>query len=247
MVGRLLAPPFLEFGFWFEERPDREVLIDVAQAVLTLGGTWGAKSFVHSESDTRRAFAGTTDFPTSAQAIVGSLDSHETDKQRLVAVEMFEPGGGHAVVTFGRTEVPVFEGHTVQLWLSGDEFHGGLRRPAPEGVRKVDLFREVVELLDPSYAAISLDWPLATPQGFLNPASAGGFRDFYFSERFGGPAAIERILGSCASAAQGVVGGVIVMTSPWLGAAGDDERLGAQAAAVLRKEVLSASAGSRYR
>lgn len=80
------------------------------------------------------------------------------------------------------------KGAVVSVWSDGAWLSSGPgacnQRRRERGAKALALFREMVSLLDPSYAAITVDYTLETPEQLRSDPRSLSFRDFYLSRQY---------------------------------------------------------------
>ena len=251
------APPFDELGFYFADRDDHQALRSVVEALVEQGGSFHGTAHVHAGPDASAPFGGPTDFEQVPVRVAspGDLDRLRDEGRRVVSVDMagLPPTGDgtYAIVTFGRVPDADAAGrHPVQVWVSGDEINLFSNDPSYRAGRAAALevarlFEALVGRLDPSYAAITCEWPLATPERFAAElATRGDHPDFFLSTAFAGDAGVRAVHEAVGEAARAVPNGVLVWTSVEFGATGAVEP--GRAAAELRRRVLAAAAARRW-
>ena len=90
----------------------------------------------------------------------------------------------------------VKDGAVVSVWSDGYWLSMGPERDSPllraGGAKAIPLFRSLLELLRPSYAAITADWPLESPQQLRMDPRTLAFLDFYLSKRYLSPSVLRK-------------------------------------------------------
>jgi hypothetical protein len=239
VAGRLPSPgaPFVELGVYAHDRPDEKLFTDVLDFLVRRGGTSNGRARAHLVADPDDPFEG----PTDVAQVEVPLDDLSTvamrgSEHRIVAVEVagvLRYDRGHCVVvTYLRVDRVTAPGdhHPVALWATGELFSGPVQRSTMRaGTELRDLFRSMVEDVRPSYGAITVDWPLCSPQEIAaDPKLAGDYGDVFVGRDYVG----EQMLAETQAATSGQESeltplGLFVFSSPALGVpAGDRTAVG---------------------
>lgn len=234
------SPPFVELSFYAHDRPERELLGNVASHLAARGATSTGRALVHSGVGREEPFGGPTDSVARAVAVPElSADALDAVEGRLVEIEV---AGAfrydrqrHARVTFQRVDKDHVgqDRHPVTVWASGDGFSGpptATTRRAGKEVREV--FDDLVEAVRPSYAAITVAFPLLSPKGMAaDLRTAAYYGDFFLSGGYVGEEALAEVQRAAVAAGCSVAplaDGVVVMSyAPFGGSGVRDYDLGA--------------------
>jgi hypothetical protein len=227
------AAPFVELAIYDATKPDREVFQSVLDCLSERGASAVGTALGHEVADVDTDFAGPTDLEPVPVAIesLADVDGQAGPRRRIVSVDVadavpFAPSR-FVQATYLRVDsrfVGVDE-HPVALWASGEAFGG----PATAATKRVgaqvrELFEAVVDWITPSYGALTVDWPLASPQHLAADDKAfGDYRDFYLGSDYVGEETLHRV----ERAASGLdvrraSGGLYVYSSPAFGGPGFD-------------------------
>jgi len=198
------APPFVELSFYLADASDDAGLRKLVGCLEGLGASPTGRVLVHLPPDATLPFGGPTDFEQHRRQIAGfgDLDRLSEDEGcRLVAVEvsgLFSYDRDRfATVTLVRiSDTSVGrENHPVAVWASGEAFSGPQgRRAIAVGAEVRNVFVEIVSCIEPSYGAITVDWPLGTPGSIADDPKAGSdYRDFYLARAYAGEPSLSRV------------------------------------------------------
>jgi hypothetical protein len=223
------APPFVELSFYLSDLPDDQGLRKLVGCLERRGASPTGRVMVHVPPDATMPFGGPTDFEQRQRRISGFEDLGRLSEEegcRLVAVEvsgLFSYDRGHfAIATLLRIgEHSVgSENHPVAVWASGDAFSGPQgRRAMAAGAEVRTVFVELASCIEPSYGAITFDWPLGTPASIAaDPKAGSDYRDFYLGRAYAGEGSLSRV--EAAAAGLGIEhagSGLFVFSTPAFG------------------------------
>lgn len=193
-------PPFLELGFHFDRVSGREAFHKLTRTVIEkLGAIPKEVTFRNCEE---RVLLRSNESTSSTQRVSSHEDVWKLfeDEKRL-AVKLAVEKGTKIVpdaIEFV-TILPVNSsdpgecGNSVAIWIEGAVFSvSSAQDGIPSKTRSVGLkarsvFVDLVRRLNPTYAAITVDYGLESPCDLRDDPRTYAFRDFYLqSEHFGG-------------------------------------------------------------
>lgn len=227
-------PPFVELGFYAEDRVDADLFQDVLDALAQVGGVANGRAFVLPASASSGAFAGPGDHAL-VEVAWGDLSevSRSRPEGRVVAVEVagaLRYDRRHAArVTYLRID-PVRsrpDRHPVAVWATGELFSGPAQKRTQAAGRELRrLFGSMVDAVRPSYAAVTVDWALGTPEEIAtDPKAAGDHRDIFLGSAFVGSAALDEVEAAAAGLdVERGPAGLFSWSSPSFGGTGLDHR-----------------------
>lgn len=206
-------PPFLELNFYFANQLERAAFSRLIMANLDLGATFAGLAFVHRGDMVRdEPFSGITDHPLDPISIKDDIQLRRylaDPDVRLIQVYM-----NSAARTNGETseivtllscsrEAAQIDHHPIAIWTSGswtswqnfpNEIRESQRQIArEEGKRAYKRFISLIEILKPSYAAITVEYDLECPIDLSHNPRSYAFRDFFISKTFIGERAFRSI------------------------------------------------------
>lgn len=202
--SRLKYPggPHLEFYFYFAELDDATAFQKVTEAAVRLGAGFVGTGYIHiGEGIANQPFSASFDHP-SQRIDVNSLDDvarYTTDPDaRLVKIRMTNTTGifrdAYDILTYQRIspEAARTDHHPIAIWTdSGAIGMPGLTasEEAPPDARQESqqVYRHFLKLLDilhPSYAAITVEWGMECPTDLQHEPRSLAFYDFYVSRSY---------------------------------------------------------------
>ncbi|HEY3290024.1 MAG TPA: hypothetical protein VGK87_07860, partial [Anaerolineae bacterium] len=201
-------PPFLELNFYLSEIDEQKALIQLVETLTKSGAKFVGEGRAHyGENIGGQRFASITDEILNVVPIANLSDMQRmlnSENSRLVQVNMESASG----ITQGVAEIVTYvsisedasqkDNHPVAVWTDGSLFSrranaAGQNRPSLEGKRIYEKFREILSSLRPSYAAITVSWPLECPTDLSIDPRTSAFRNFYISRRFIGDNRLKHI------------------------------------------------------
>ena len=202
--------PFLELSFYFADKPETVALADFLHVTTRLGGQFTGEIAVHLGGELRdQPFAAITDQLLEARAIHDLKEVVQqlaAPQQRVVQVSMTDVVGVFAdapeivtYITISPTAMNV-DHHPIAIWTEGWLFSGPLdfvaehRAEAKQaGHRVYQRFRQLVEILSPTYATIGVEQSLPCLTDLRMKPTAYVFTDFFVNANFLGASALAQI------------------------------------------------------
>lgn len=207
--------PFLELSFYFADRPEVEALTQLIAAIADLGGRFTGHSLIQRGAQIRdRPFASITSEPREIAAVADIADvmRYMADPNvRLLQVSMAGTSGTTQDVAEIVTllsispEAAHADHHPLAVWTDGWLFSGEISskhqsQARATGLQAYQRFKEVVRIVRPSYAAITVEYGLECPTDLRRDPRSAAFLDFYVSQLYLGALAFARIQGLFADA-----------------------------------------------
>ena len=202
----------MEMGFYCHDRTETEALNALVTALLDLGATPAGGAYAcDRDVYANSAFRGYLDLPLTALNIIDSADLRRhlnVVQQQLLYIEMLGASGcafyDAEHVTFAQISdlANGVDKHPVMINASGDKinmfFEPGTTRSERSraeslGKKVFKRFTEIVERISPSYATISVEIDICCPADLEIHPDWISFTDFYVSESFVGPTALDAI------------------------------------------------------
>lgn len=217
-AARPPLPPFVELGFYSEHlRPD-DLLLSVATVLAERGGR--TESYhVHRG----RGIVGTKSVSEHERVRV-PLESlaglSELRDDLLISVEMSNAlsydNGRFTTITRVIDEVDS-SASLVAVLGSGTDFEGPKAAKFGKAGREVkEIFLSIVRATESSFATITVDWPIASPQAIQGDiAAVGDYSDYFVAQSFVGAAAIAEL--STLAGSVRIDDGVLVLTTGCFG------------------------------
>jgi hypothetical protein len=230
-VGNLAAlrppsPPFVELGFYSEHLRPEDLLSAVATALLERGGQVES-CHVHKG----RAAVGSMSISDYERVRIplNSLDgvSGET-ADLLISIELSNvlkyDKGRYTSVTrvIDRVEPSAA---LVAVLGSGTAFEGARSaKLGKAGTELNEVFAHVIRLVKPTYATITVDWPIVSHRAIReNPKKVADYADFFVAASFVGRPVIDEL--STLSGSSQLDDGVLVLTTSCFGGTGANRTL----------------------
>jgi hypothetical protein len=208
MMKNLPDPPFLELGFYFGDQPEADSFACLVTKLMELGASLTGAGSAHRGPDIRtKSFASMTDQPLPKPVTVSadSLTSIFKDPAiRIVELAMKDPIGiaqnapGLVSYVSISPQAALIDRHPLAVITEGEVFCGALRDDFKEsrhkaGIKVYNRFRELVQKLEPAYAAVTIEYPLQCPADLRRDPRSLAFRDFFVSERYLGSRGLARV------------------------------------------------------
>ncbi len=207
---KLPDPPFLELNFYFADLPETDAFSRLIKALVGMGAQFTGEGYAHRGMDMRDTpFAAITDEHFESISIAGSTDLEQCladPNSRLLQVYMYDATGVvHAnaeIVTYLSVspEAALTDRHPLAIWTEGWLFSGPLafrkqymKRAEEVGRQIYQRFRSLVEILHPTYAAITCEWSLECLTDLRRDPRSYAFRDFFISRTYFGTPKLTRI------------------------------------------------------
>ena len=211
MIRRVQGPD-MEMGFYCHDRTETEALNALVTALLDIGASPAGVAYACDRNVYENiAFRGYLDLPLTALSIIDSADLRRhlnLEQQQLLYIEMLGASGcafyDAEQVTFARIShlANRVDKHPVMINASGDKinmfFEPGTTRSERTraeslGKKVFKRFTEIVERVLPAYAAITIEEDLFCPVDLELDPNPILFKEFYVSESFVGPTALDAI------------------------------------------------------
>lgn len=226
-------PPFVELGFYSEHLRPKDFLLSVAALLAERGGR--AESYhVHRG----RGIVGSKSV-SEHERVRFPLDSlaglSELRDDLLISVEMSNAlsyeNGRFTTITRVIDEVDS-SASLVAVLGSGTDFEGPKAAKFGKAGREVkEIFLSIVRATEPSFATITVDWPIASPRAIQGSVKAeADYSDYFVAESFLGAAAIDEL--SALEGSVRIADGLLVLTTGCFG--GRDWNRSAAAASFAR-------------
>lgn len=205
------TPPFLELSFYFAEMADTDALVHVLAALTSEGAQFAGSGMVHSGRRIGEAqFSGINDALLEAVSL-NNLDEAKIYATvadiRLVQVEMRGASAAGRTRSELITYISISPGamlndhHPIAIWTTGALFSGPADKSRRRQRRRVgsqiqQRFLDLIRILRPSYAAVTVEIALECPTDLRIDARTGAFQEFYVSENYLGAHRMSRVLNS---------------------------------------------------
>jgi len=185
-------PPFLEIGFYHHELAETNAFARLVSASVELGAKYGGEGRAHLGKDINgKPFADTheelleTLTITNADEFSSYLNASDV---RLVQVYMENV----TTLSDNATEIITYlsispdamrlDHHPIAIWAGGELLSGkGSKRGTMIGHRVCRRFLQLVELLKPDYASITIEYGLECPVDLRHDPRSHAFTDFFIS------------------------------------------------------------------
>lgn len=186
--------PFLEFSFYFRATAPLDAFLQVVEKVasrksiefLEVSGNLAADTLNmkkpyaldgHTISASVKSVAEIRNYLLSNKVVAPKVKTHGL-------LNLMENKYEFILLSPDSTSM----GSVVSLWCDGSWLS---QPPAPlsgeqknRGKKSLSLFREFILLLNPAYAAVTLDTPLETPDRLKSDPRSIAFRDFFLSQPY---------------------------------------------------------------
>ena len=207
---RHLGAPFLEIGFYFGKSSETDAFTRLVKALTDLGAWFTDDGYAHLGLGVRDAsFSSITERAPRPVAVksLGDIERYFADPDtRLIQVYMSGVTGTvhHVaeIVTYLSVspEAAQMDRHPLAIWTEGWMFSGPphfLRRHAKQakkvGGQIYQRFKTLVETLQPSYGAITIEEALECPADLRHDPRSYAFQDFFVKRTFLGAPNCEHL------------------------------------------------------
>jgi hypothetical protein len=225
--------PWLEFSFYYGDRPEYIALRGLSEALVRLGAKFRRKVDTFRGPSARDApfgFAYRDEIPLgfdSAQLQISfeKLDRIWLDPDSRIHTMYFTNAVGltrNEVLTYSAMsqELAELDYHPLTIYSWADPVTGQDRRSAKETVQNrintLKRFCDLVEITRPSYGAITIEVPMPCPVDLGLIGGSGAFYNFFVSEQYIGPKNITRLQDLFSDAfVKPVTGGIFVSTQEY--------------------------------
>lgn len=190
-------PPFLEIGVYHHEWAEADALARLVSTSVELGAKYAGEGRAHIGTGINgQPFADTHAELLETVTITGmdEFTSYLTAPDvRLVQVYM----DNVANISDSATEIITYlsispeamrlDHHPLAIWAGGEALSGkGSKRGAVVGDRVCSRFLQFVELLQPDYASITVEYGLECPTDLRHDPRSYAFTDFFISSDYVG-------------------------------------------------------------
>lgn len=173
-----IVPPWVELGFYKQGTKSIDLLCAVAKVL-------GDEKVQFHEWYVGYAdrMDGDTAYFTDAQSGIDWVCSHSGEIFAAVSMQSWlvpVRSGMEKLSCFDYADTPI-NNKIVRLVTTGEDYTtgGDPKRGQKRGIRISQKFRRLCSRLAPTYAAITVEYPLETPEQLLQDASSYAFRNFY--------------------------------------------------------------------
>jgi hypothetical protein len=192
-------PPFLELSFYSAGMNEKKLLLRFVEVLTQSGAKFtGEGRAHHGDKISGQNFASITDKTLESVPITDLSDMQrlmDGDNCRLIQVYMELATGIRRDVAEIVTYVSISNAatpndhHPIGIWTDGDIFSKAQNtteqcRSPKAGQQVYKKFRALVAALSPSYAAITVSWPLECPTDLSIDSRTSSFRNFYISSKY---------------------------------------------------------------
>lgn len=237
--------PFLEFNFYWADLSERDALFRLARALVRLDaqfryGGVDLVSSAHSAQDVDIV---------DLDGLEDLLTRPDTHVQRLYMEGATGTTRGVAeIITYlSAMEILAAEPRSLAIWTEGQwterwtqETKAGKQHARTMGARARKRFCALAEATKPSYAAITVEYPLPTPAELRRGGPGYAFFDFYVSGIYVGQASLMTIQRLYEDAYVEPVGeGIYISCSPYFNPRGKRATIEVHRAATQLARILS--------
>jgi len=198
--------PYLELGFYFESLAQREVLLRVIDTLTLWGGVscHSATSSIpgpkENETDAKeQRQCKEREYAISDLNEVRALMTNDDQVLRKLTISGLMniiPDTYEFVVSGDRVGRPSQHGTVIGIWGDGSWLSTGSTEvdafQKKCGPRVLEVFRTLIGEMSPTYAAITVDYGLETPDELRRDPRSYAFRNFYLSARLLSQSVIRR-------------------------------------------------------
>lgn len=208
--------PFLEVNFYFADIPDAVAFVRVLAALTSEGAQFIGTGLIHRGPQINlRPFGGINDelsesVRSSESVLIASLQEAEAyamaANTRLVQVDMTRASTalhrGREIVGYVSIspEAAAVDHHPIAIWSTGTPFDGPVenkqerRQRQQFGTRVYRRFLNLIRRLEPSYAALTVEYALECPTDLRRDPRSLAFDDFYVSATYLGAQRTAQVL-----------------------------------------------------
>jgi hypothetical protein len=197
--------PFLEFNFYWADLSERDALFRLAQALWTLGARF-RRGGVSYSSESGDGVLSDRDIRDGDLANIADLEDLLTEP-RVEVQRLYMEGatgttqGVAEIITYlSITEAVSSDHRPIAIWTEGhwleswtQETKAGEQHARTMGTRARKRFCALAETTQPSYAAITVEYPLLTPAQLRRMGPGYAFYNFYVSGAYVGQASLATI------------------------------------------------------
>jgi len=190
---RIPEPPFLELGFYFRQKSGREAISLLAEALTT---HFDAVPAVANAADLATPSLFRADEVIDRQVKIEGVDHLSRllgDSSKFVRKISFDKGT--RIIRDAQEFLVVLpiegadcklEGNAVAIWVEGAAFSRASNTDVSKKEKQIAFnslcaFKKLISHLQPSYAAITVDYGLENPCDLRRDPRSLAFRDFYLS------------------------------------------------------------------
>jgi len=183
----------MESGFYSTGISDADALSLLIRTVFERGALFSGHALVWRQDDARISpfeSPKSLDFEEVACDQPTLMKMLNEGNTRVLQVDVQNATGlvraRNEIITYSRIppEVMGTDSHPVAIWTEGGAFDPYLSKGAMKkvGDRAYRVFRELVPLLSPAYASITIEWGLECPAELRQGHGSQAFQDFYASK-----------------------------------------------------------------
>lgn len=197
--------PYLELGFYFRQKSGRDSLRLVAETLTNHFGAVPRDACAVDQTGSSLTRANEARERTAKLSSADDLDRLLRDPSIFVRKVSFD--GGTRVVQDAReflVALPIEgsdckdESNVVAIWVEGAAFSRDpksqiSKKEKQVAARALTAFRKLVSLLRPTYASITVDYGLETPNDLRHDPRSLAFRDFYLGRADFGEPFLEKL------------------------------------------------------
>lgn len=195
---RTPEPPYLELSFYSRRQNESETLLRIVESSLAKGAQLEGKVYVHHGNGLRdKAFASITDqvlVPLPLSSATQLKDYMSDPDLRVVQITLTGLFSENELNLATRVSISqqasVHDHHPLAIWLHDLVWHGlpegslDEEEVAKAGAAVYQRFKEFVLELQPSYAAITVEYSLECPFDLKYDPRTYAFKDFYVSAAY---------------------------------------------------------------
>ena len=220
-------PPFVELGFYFADRSDADAFADLFKALINLGLTYQGIAWIKQQKNVRSQ---TFKFWQDLQPLKLEISLEKLHKSlsnpdiRMFQIAMNDRGKP-ILVTYNmvisetkskKDYHPIVVLGEGELFCGPDSVKEQSKQPTQqEGQKTYERFLEIIEMLQPAYGSITVEYSLECPTDLREDDRSLAFRDFFISEEYIGGANIAIIQDIFADAYQAKVKGGLYVSCSW--------------------------------
>lgn len=198
--------PFLQLQFYKKEN-EQDVLISLIEFLTENGAVLSGKIGIHEGHNIKnKPFSGRTDFLIDYVSVRSMNDLHALQLQqdlRIVEIPLLNATGlnrkSQELVTITRIseEAATQDTHPIAIWTSGENINLPTAQSRTLATRAYQKFIDIVERLDPIYAAITVEYDLECLIDLRRDLRSYAFGNFYLSSSFFDSSLIQRVREIC--------------------------------------------------
>jgi len=225
-----LSAPFLEIGLYSHDQSGEESIMTLFDFIATPGPSRLYEVRLLQGDDMKRhKFASINDRVSKEVRCVSYSDVKQVHSDRDAIILQITmptrdkwPAGDAMIITQNSIsqQASKNDNHPISVLFSGDM----LSRPALNINKPLKhlaesalfAFKEIIEILKPEYASITVDYNLESPYDLLLDGRTLAFRDCYVSKRVLGKVMTANIIDKYGVYHENALNGTVFISSPWL-------------------------------